>query len=120
MPHATDTIRATFEQWYAENAFDYALNPVGSRECGLQWAAWQAATAAERERWTTLLTEKFHSGEGKGITHGMQAAEQERLICGDHFTHERTGVRFVCRAVTRHDYGGSMPMLCAEIELAQK
>ena len=79
MPHATDTIRATFEQWYAENAFDYALNPVGSRECGLQWAAWQAATAAERERWTTLLTEKWHSGEGKGLTlaqyMGMNVAE---------------------------------------------
>ena len=46
----TDTTRATFEQWYAENAFDYARNPIGSRECGLQWAAWRAATAAERER----------------------------------------------------------------------
>lgn len=35
--------RKRFEHWYACNAFDYAANPVGSRECGLQWAAWRAA-----------------------------------------------------------------------------
>lgn len=34
--------RKEFEQWYACNAFDYEKNPVGSRECGLQWAAWIA------------------------------------------------------------------------------
>lgn len=38
------TDREHFEQWYAENAFDFAANPIGSRECGLQWAAWQAAS----------------------------------------------------------------------------
>lgn len=36
-------MRDAFEVWYATNAFDYAKNPIGSRECGLQWAAWQAA-----------------------------------------------------------------------------
>ena len=50
MPHATDTTRAAFEQWYAENAFDYARHPVGSRDFGLQWTAWLAGAAAERER----------------------------------------------------------------------
>jgi hypothetical protein len=35
-----------FEQWYATHAFDYAANPIGSRECGLQRAAWHAAIAA--------------------------------------------------------------------------
>ncbi|CAN5465722.1 hypothetical protein BH09PSE6_BH09PSE6_17890 [soil metagenome] len=39
--------RAAFEQWYTINAFDYVRNPVGSRDCGLQWAAWQARAAAQ-------------------------------------------------------------------------
>lgn len=34
---------AGFEQWYADNAFDYVRDPVGSRECGLQRRAWHAA-----------------------------------------------------------------------------
>lgn len=29
-----------------------------------------------------------------------------RLLPGDYFTHTRSGIRFVCRAVTRHDYDG--------------
>ena len=60
-----------------------------------------------------------HSDALKAIAAAV-AAERERLMCGDYFTHDRTGVRFVCRAVTRHDYGGSMPILRAEIELAPK
>ena len=47
MPNSLD--REQFEQWYACNAFDYARDPIGSRDCGLQWAAWQAGAAAERE-----------------------------------------------------------------------
>ena len=35
-----------FEKWYAENAFDFEANPIGSRECGLQRAAWQAGREA--------------------------------------------------------------------------
>ena len=46
------------------------------------------------------------------------AVERARLTVGDYFTHDRTGERFVCRAVTRHDYGGTLPMLRAEVELA--
>jgi hypothetical protein len=38
--------RAEFEQWYIENAFEYERNPIGSRECGLQWKAWQAGRQA--------------------------------------------------------------------------
>ena len=37
------TQRKQFEQWYACNAFNYERDPIGSRDCGLQWAAWQAA-----------------------------------------------------------------------------
>ncbi len=54
------------------------------------------------------------------VAQETQAAGRERLMCGDYFTHDRTGVSFVCRAVTRHDYGASMPMLRAEIEMAPK
>jgi len=39
----TDMHREAFEQWYIENAFMYGRDPIGSRECGLQWAAWQGA-----------------------------------------------------------------------------
>ena len=37
-----EQMRKAFEQWYAENAFDYVASPIGSRECGLQWKAWKA------------------------------------------------------------------------------
>lgn len=37
-----------FEQWYVENAFDYAANPIGSRECGLMRKAWHAALVAKQ------------------------------------------------------------------------
>lgn len=40
-----DLERKAFDQWYAENAFDFAKNPIGSRECGLQWSAWKARAA---------------------------------------------------------------------------
>ena len=36
-------IDKAFEQWYVENAHDYASNPIGSRDCGLQRKAWHAA-----------------------------------------------------------------------------
>lgn len=42
-----EALRAEFEAWYAENAFVYEKNPIGSRDCGLQWAAWQAARASQ-------------------------------------------------------------------------
>lgn len=37
-----------FEQWYVENAFDYATNPIGSRDCTLMRKAWKAALAARQ------------------------------------------------------------------------
>lgn len=47
-------------------------------------------------------------------------AHQERLMVGDYFTHDRTGARFVCRAVVRHDYDGLESKMRAEIELAEE
>lgn len=41
-----DAFRATFEQWYVENCFDLQANPIGSRDCGLQWKAWDACAQA--------------------------------------------------------------------------
>lgn len=38
-----------FEQWYVENAFDYASNPIGSRDCALQRKAWKACAAQSAE-----------------------------------------------------------------------
>lgn len=37
--------RKEFEQWYATNAFNFERDPIGSRDCGLQWAAWKARGA---------------------------------------------------------------------------
>lgn len=45
MSEQDEKMRADFEEWYATNAFDYVSNPVGSRECGLKWEAWQASRA---------------------------------------------------------------------------
>lgn len=41
-PVAVPDERKTFESWYVGNAFDFVRNPIGSRDCGLQWSAWQA------------------------------------------------------------------------------
>lgn len=45
----TNDTRAAFEAWYVVNAFDYERNPLGSRECGLQWASWLASRRAALE-----------------------------------------------------------------------
>ena len=37
--------RAAFEAWYSQNAFNFERDPIGSRDCGLQWKAWQARAA---------------------------------------------------------------------------
>ena len=49
MTTAPQDDRAAFEAWYVQNAFDFAANPIGSRDCALQWAAWQAARALIKE-----------------------------------------------------------------------
>jgi len=48
------TMRKDFEQWYVDNAHDYAKNPIGSRDCALQWASWQACAA--RMEWQPIET----------------------------------------------------------------
>jgi hypothetical protein len=42
----TNPERARFEAWYVAHAFHYEANPIGSRECSLQWQAWNAAILA--------------------------------------------------------------------------
>lgn len=39
--------RKAFEQWYAENAFDYVRDPIGSKLCADQWAAWKARASMQ-------------------------------------------------------------------------
>lgn len=46
--------REAFEQWYVTNAFDFEKNPLGSRECSLQWQAWQAATKTAEPKWIPM------------------------------------------------------------------
>jgi hypothetical protein len=45
-----DTERRAFEQWYVENAFDYERDPLGSKLCGDQWAAWKYRAAAPQAK----------------------------------------------------------------------
>ena len=59
-----DEERQRFEQWYATHALNHERDPIGSRDCGLQWAAWQAGSESHRaelaecredaERWRYL------------------------------------------------------------------
>ena len=48
--------QAQFEDWYVQNAFDYAANPIGSRDCGLMRRAWHAALAARQPVAQTFQT----------------------------------------------------------------
>jgi uncharacterized protein CbrC (UPF0167 family) len=66
----TEALRKQFEQWYVENAFDVVREPIGSRDCGLQWKAWSAALAAaapspERDV-TKILLEVTPGHDGMG------------------------------------------------------
>jgi hypothetical protein len=42
-----NTERERFEYWYTTHAFNYSRDPLGSRDCSLQWAAWQAAQESQ-------------------------------------------------------------------------
>jgi hypothetical protein len=44
------TQEQAFEQWYVENAFNFEVNPIGSRDCGLQRKAWHAAIQWDRDQ----------------------------------------------------------------------
>ena len=81
MTAPNDASRAAFEAhllaWTGRDAEYHARGQTTGLE--FAWSCWQAGAAVERERWTMLLTEKWHSGEGKGLTLaqylGMSAAE---------------------------------------------
>ena len=42
--------REEFEEFYSASAFNYEENPIGSRECGLQWASYLAARRQDAAR----------------------------------------------------------------------
>lgn len=44
-PDQKDAERRAFEQWYVCNAFDYVRDPLGSKLCADQWAAWKYRAA---------------------------------------------------------------------------
>ena len=41
--YGNEQLRKDFEAWYIVNAFDLEANPIGSRQCDLQWRAWAAS-----------------------------------------------------------------------------
>jgi hypothetical protein len=50
--HQIKAERDVFEHWYITNAFHYERDPIGSKDCALQWQAWLAraecVSSAER------------------------------------------------------------------------
>lgn len=66
--------RKQFEHWYSTHAFNYSRDPIGSRDCSLQWVAWQAALATppsppgivEPVSAEALIAHLFRIGEGPG------------------------------------------------------
>jgi hypothetical protein len=56
-----------FEQWYVENAFDYVKNPIGSRDCALQRAAWNEAVEQCAELIEALDNEWVTRGAGSAL-----------------------------------------------------
>ncbi|MFY0183224.1 hypothetical protein PV767_03980 [Stenotrophomonas rhizophila] len=68
--NAVTDANAQFEDWYVQNAFDYAANPIGSRDCGLMRRAWHAALAA---------TGKQQAGEVQGDARRILAKHMRRI-----------------------------------------
>ena len=58
-PSQKDAERAAFEQWYVENAFDYERDPLGSKLCGDQWAAWKYRAATPQAKPLPLTQEEI-------------------------------------------------------------
>ncbi len=56
------TGKQAFERWYVVNAFDYANNPLGSRDCALQWAAWHGALSAQQAATADTWMPLQHTG----------------------------------------------------------
>lgn len=70
-----EAMRKQFEQWYVCSAFHYERDPLGSRDCGLQWKAWQAAIAA-LENTEPLTDEQINTLYNH--TQGQFLREQDR------------------------------------------
>ena len=67
------TEREEFEKWYAESAFNFVRDPIGSRDCGLQWKAWQVCAELKDKRIKEL--------EAKLRTAREDALEEAAGIC---------------------------------------
>jgi hypothetical protein len=50
-------------------------------------------------------------------TQELEVKRRARVLCGDYFTHDRTGARFVCNAATHCDYRTRPSTVRVEIEL---
>ncbi|MBJ9964457.1 hypothetical protein [Burkholderia seminalis] len=77
--------REMFEQWYIENAFDYVANPLGSRECGLQWQAWQAGRRTTPDREAIIeecasIAERTYAKDAFRFELGTEAARAIRAL----------------------------------------
>jgi hypothetical protein len=52
--------RKVFENWYLMQG-KYSYDPIGSRDCAMQWAAWLAAIAARKVPDVEMMVTRFLS-----------------------------------------------------------
>lgn len=76
-----DNERQRFEQWYATHAFNYERDPIGSRDCGLQWAAWQAGIASERNKPTQDVAPQGNEVDCRNCAH-VRSVRSNAPWCG--------------------------------------
>jgi hypothetical protein len=62
------------------------------------------------------LIDALRKAGGHGTQIADMLSQEERLMPGDYFTHDRTGKRFLCRSVTHHNYDGMLNSVRVEIE----
>ncbi len=76
--------RIKFETWYVTNIGDLSACPIGSRECYLQWKAWQAAIAAHapKNKWTDI---KDFIAEIESTPEGKAGMDEARKWLPSHF-----------------------------------
>lgn len=92
-PFDQDYEREQFEKWYCVAAFDFERDPIGSKLCGDQWAAWKERAKraapvqaqeqrepAEIERITKAYVSELDALSNRNYTLRMENAAQRKPL----------------------------------------